>query len=122
MYNVKIVTTLDSDAVFANNYHIQIIEIGFAEYFLASHRMGVDSNLFENLSGNSLKRDLSNNTTFNPPLFSLVSTFKVTHHNAHVRDGFLKDLRAIAGFLRFLQRTYRKNWFSFIGLQRFSIQ
>jgi hypothetical protein len=32
--------------------------------------------LFENLSEISLKGDLSNATTFNPPLFSLVNTFK----------------------------------------------
>jgi hypothetical protein len=32
--------------------------------------------LFENLSVNSLKGDLSNATTFNPPLFSMVNTFK----------------------------------------------
>jgi hypothetical protein len=32
--------------------------------------------LFENLSVNSLKGDLSNATTFKPPLFSLVNTFK----------------------------------------------
>jgi hypothetical protein len=32
--------------------------------------------LVENLSVNSLKGDLSNATTFNPPLFSLVNTFK----------------------------------------------
>jgi hypothetical protein len=30
----------------------------------------------ENLSENSLKGDLSNANTFNPPLFSLVNTFK----------------------------------------------
>ncbi len=33
------------------------------------------SNLFENFHENSLKRDLSNDTTVNPPLFSLVNTF-----------------------------------------------
>jgi hypothetical protein len=33
--------------------------------------------LFENLSVNNLKGDLSNATTFKPPLFSLVNTFKV---------------------------------------------
>ncbi len=33
-------------------------------------------NLFENHSENSLKEDISNVTTFNPPLFSLVNTFK----------------------------------------------
>jgi hypothetical protein len=32
--------------------------------------------LFENFRENSLKRDLSNGTTTNPPLFSLVNTFK----------------------------------------------
>jgi hypothetical protein len=32
--------------------------------------------LLENPSVNSLKRDLSNALTFNPPLFSLVNTFK----------------------------------------------
>jgi hypothetical protein len=31
--------------------------------------------LFENLSLNSLKGDLSHATTFNPPIFSLVNTF-----------------------------------------------
>jgi hypothetical protein len=33
--------------------------------------------VFENFSENSLKGDLSNDTTDNPPLFSLVNTFKV---------------------------------------------
>jgi hypothetical protein len=37
---------------------------------------GACTNLFENFRENSLKRDLSNNTTVNPPLFSLVNTFK----------------------------------------------
>jgi hypothetical protein len=37
---------------------------------------GACTDLFENLSVNSLKGDLSNPTTFNPPLFSLVNTFK----------------------------------------------
>jgi len=34
------------------------------------------TDLFENSSVNRLKGDLSNATTFNPPLFSLVNTFK----------------------------------------------
>jgi hypothetical protein len=37
---------------------------------------GACTDLFENLSVNSLKGDLSNDTTFKPPLFSLVNTFK----------------------------------------------
>jgi hypothetical protein len=37
---------------------------------------GACTDLLENLSVNSLKRDLSNALTFNPPLFSLVNTFK----------------------------------------------
>ncbi len=38
---------------------------------------GACTNLFENFSENNLKGDLSNDTTDNPPLFSLVNTFKV---------------------------------------------
>ena len=37
---------------------------------------GACTDLFENFSEISLKGDLSNATTFNPPLFSLVNTFK----------------------------------------------
>jgi hypothetical protein len=37
---------------------------------------GASTNLFENLSVKSLKGDLSNDTTANPPCFSLVNTFK----------------------------------------------
>jgi len=37
---------------------------------------GAWTNLLENFSENSLKGDLSNYTTVNPPLFSLVNTFK----------------------------------------------
>ncbi len=37
---------------------------------------GVCTDLVENLSENSLKGDLSNANTFNPPLVSLVNTFK----------------------------------------------
>ncbi len=37
---------------------------------------GACTDLFENLSVNSLKEDLSKATTFKPPLFSLVNTFK----------------------------------------------
>jgi hypothetical protein len=39
--------------------------------------------LYENHSENNLTGDLSNDTTVNPPLFSLVNTFKVTR-NLHV--------------------------------------
>jgi hypothetical protein len=38
---------------------------------------GPCTKLFENLSENSLKGDLSNDTTFKPPLFSLLNTFKL---------------------------------------------
>ncbi len=37
---------------------------------------GACTDFFENRSENSLQGDLSNATTFNPPLFSLVDTFK----------------------------------------------
>ncbi len=39
---------------------------------------GACTDFFENLRENSLKGDLSNATTFYPPLFSLVDTFKVS--------------------------------------------
>jgi hypothetical protein len=38
---------------------------------------GTSTNLFGNFRENSLKRDLSNATTANPPLFSLVNTFNM---------------------------------------------
>jgi hypothetical protein len=37
---------------------------------------GASTHLFENFRENSLKRDLSNDTTANTPLFSLANTFK----------------------------------------------
>ncbi len=40
---------------------------------------GACTDLVENLSVNSLKGDISNATTFNQPLFSLVNTFKQVH-------------------------------------------
>ncbi len=38
---------------------------------------GAFVDLYENHSENSLKGDLSNDTTVSPPLFSLVNTFKI---------------------------------------------
>ncbi len=56
---------------------IQITETCFADYFEASHRLHRASTDFYTIrSVKSLKRDLLNDTTFNPPLFSLDSTFK----------------------------------------------
>ncbi len=43
---------------------------------LGLSRDGACTDLFENLCENSLKGDLSNDTKFNPPLFSLVNTLK----------------------------------------------
>ncbi len=40
---------------------------------------GVCTDSFENFSVKSLKRDQSNDTKFNPPLFPLVNTFKIQH-------------------------------------------
>ncbi len=63
--------------VIGSNYCLQMIQTGFVEQFYASHRMGPAPNLFENFSENNLKGDLSNDTTDNPPLFSLVNTFNL---------------------------------------------
>jgi hypothetical protein len=43
---------------------------------------GDSINLFENFRENSFKRELSNDTTANPPLFSLVNTFKIKNLNS----------------------------------------
>jgi hypothetical protein len=40
---------------------------------------GACTDSFENFRENSLKGDLSNNITLNPPLFSLVNTCKDVH-------------------------------------------
>jgi hypothetical protein len=57
-----------------------IIDInGHKQGSLSSFRFsqdGVCTDSFENLSANILKGDQSNDTKFNPPLFSLVNTFK----------------------------------------------
>jgi hypothetical protein len=49
------------------------------------------TDLFENLSVNSLKGDLSNATTVNPPLFSLVNTFKTVTGHATVETFSLQE-------------------------------
>jgi hypothetical protein len=41
---------------------------------------GACMDLYENRSENSLKGDPLNDTTLNPPLFSLVNTFKISGH------------------------------------------
>jgi hypothetical protein len=55
---------------------------------------GACTDFFENFSENSLKGYLSNATTFNPPLFSLVDTFKGT-----IRGNF-PLLRALLNLLK----------------------
>ncbi len=57
--------------LFANNRN------GVRWAVLCLSQDGACIDLFENHSENSLKPDLSNDTTANPPLFSLVNTFKV---------------------------------------------
>ncbi len=47
---------------------------------------GACTDFFENLSVNSLKGDLSNDTTFKPSLFSLVNTFKTIKHKTLMED------------------------------------
>jgi hypothetical protein len=77
VYDVKSTSQPDTKTLLGTNCSLPIIETGFEEQFYAFHRMGPAlSDLYENLSVNSLKGDLMNATTFNPPLFSLVNTFK----------------------------------------------
>jgi hypothetical protein len=53
--------------------------------------------LFENHSENSLKPDLSNDTTANPPLFSLVNTFKkeTTHCSGRIQRSLVLLLKLL---------------------------
>ncbi len=53
-----------------------MIETGFAEQFLASYGMGPAPIYLKKFREHSLKQDLSNDTSVNPSLFSLVNTFK----------------------------------------------
>jgi hypothetical protein len=94
VYNVKNLSQPDTIALSGNNYSLQIIEKGFAEKFYASHRMGpAPCNLFENFREYSLKQDLSNNTTGNPLLFSLINTFKDGGKMQYRRAGGRKRYR-----------------------------
>jgi hypothetical protein len=74
-------------------YWFQMTETGFAEQFYASHRMGREICL--EFCENSLKRDLSKETTFNIPLFSLVNTFKPCHAPRYVQPDELPRLVAL---------------------------
>ena len=72
--DVKSVTHPNTVPLLENNYCVQMIEAGFAVLGLSQD--GACTDLFQNLSVNSLKGDLSNATTFKLPLFSLDNTFK----------------------------------------------
>ncbi len=48
-------------------------------FVLGLKKDGACIDLYENHSENSLTGDLSNDTTVNPPLFSLVNTFKLSN-------------------------------------------
>ncbi len=72
---------------------------------------GACTDLFENFSENSLKRNLSNDTTVTPPLFSLVNTFKeikwkapVTWRKSVIICGFFGLLAISQIFFTLLQR------------------
>jgi hypothetical protein len=52
--------------------------------------------LFENFREISLKRDLSNDTTVSPPLFSLVNTFKTRIKRRRSKNGRCVALRFLS--------------------------
>ncbi len=74
--DAKMVSLPDTMPLFANNYWMQMTETGVRWVVSGLPQDGACTDLFENLSEISWKGDLSNATTFNPPLFSLVYTFK----------------------------------------------
>ena len=69
MYDVKSVSQPDTMSILENNNRLQIVETGFRGAVLGLSQDGACTDLFENLSVNSLKEDLSNATTFKPSLF-----------------------------------------------------
>jgi hypothetical protein len=69
-------TQPDIDAVFANNYCIQIIETGFSEQFQASHRMGPAPNYLKISAWKCHIATYRNNTFIPLSIHLLISTFK----------------------------------------------
>ncbi len=66
----------DTIALLGINNCLQIIETGVRWVVLCLSQDGACTDSFENFRNNSLKGGLSNDITLNPPLFSLVNTFK----------------------------------------------
>jgi hypothetical protein len=61
--------------LFENNY--SIVRNRVREVVLGLSQDGACTDMFKNLSEKRLKGDLSNDTTFKPPLFSLFNTFNL---------------------------------------------
>jgi len=83
---LKMVSQPDTMPLFANNYWMQMTETGVRWVVLGLPQDGACTDLFENFSEISLKEDLSNATTFNPPFFSLVDTLKVAYIFLKIAD------------------------------------
>ncbi len=66
----------DTIALLGINNCLRIIETGVRWVVLCLSQDGACTDSFENFRDNSLKGGLSNYITLNPPLFSLVNTFK----------------------------------------------
>ncbi len=73
-YDVKSVTQPDTLPLLGNNYRFQMTETGLAEQFKPLTGRGMHR-FFWKFQREELKARQSNYTKFNPPLFSLVSTF-----------------------------------------------
>ncbi len=74
---MRTVTQPNIDAVSWNNHYTYSNNRNTLRWaVLGLSQDGAFTALLENLSMNSLKGGLSNATTFNPPLFLLVNTFK----------------------------------------------
>ena len=68
-------SVIGNQLLFANNRNrVRWVVLGLSQD-------GACTDLFENFSENNLKGDLSNDTTDNPPLFSLVNTFNFDVRN-----------------------------------------
>jgi len=71
---------------------------------------GACTDSFENFRENSLKGDLSNDITLNPPLFSLVNTFKRTSLHDQSFNILMFCVDVVSGMSTIAPVCLRTNW------------
>jgi hypothetical protein len=83
---------------------------------------GASTHLFENFRENSLKRDLSNDTTANTPLFSLANTFKGRVWHEKNKDSSVFPQSPVRTFITIKYPGLQKGFMQMmVGLEYFVI-